>query len=107
MYRCSHCEETFSEPTVDRQRFQFDIYGCRAECETYHCPYCGHDDFYELDKCCLCGTFDDLEDGLCEFCRENAKCKLQQFLTSDFTDAEIEYLEHLFDATLLERTETK
>lgn len=72
MYKCCECETIFETPeTWEEDRGEF--WGVRCSETVCGCPHC-RADYEEVFECEECGEWffeDELEDGLCEKCREN------------------------------------
>ena len=71
MFKCYDCREVFAEPLIYKEPYP---YGMGYANQLFsRCPYC-KGSFDEAKKCEDCGEYffeDELEDGICEECRED------------------------------------
>lgn len=81
MYICCECGQTFDEEEVRVEKeLMGEYWGENAYAETYHCPYCGADDFTEAHKCNVCGEWFEQEsiEETCEECRSKLSKDLHE-----------------------------
>ncbi len=81
MYRCDYCGEQFNEPDVVKEKtgVSADIGGfgyMDEELSFGVCPYCGSEDFSNMNTCVCCGEptdYADFVDGsdYCKDCYED------------------------------------
>lgn len=69
MFICNNCGETFENCKTVEERHP---YGESYATERWAvCPYCEEADISEAKRCVRCSEFAaELEDGLCEHCRD-------------------------------------
>ena len=62
MYYCENCREEFDEPRIEKTTYE-DFYEIGAEfpnkteMNLEKCPYCGSDEFEEMETCDKCGEY--------------------------------------------------
>lgn len=62
MYYCEHCGQEFEEPKIEKTTYE-DFYGVGDQFQDKHdmnlekCPYCGSDEFVEMQACDKCGEY--------------------------------------------------
>ena len=71
MFKCCDCGKVFDEPRIYEEHHP---YGMGYATETFSCcPYCG-ENYEEAKLCKSCNEYFldcELEDGICEECRED------------------------------------
>ena len=72
MYKCQNCQETFDSPNCVLDS-DSEYWGRNVHHYTSVCPFCGSDDYSEMDKCEVCGEWIDPGEELCECCRDLIK----------------------------------
>lgn len=67
MYQCMNCGQMFVSPNIEND-FTSEYWGATVTHTTSVCPYCGSDEFDEMDKCDICGEYIAPGEGLCDNC---------------------------------------
>lgn len=90
MFKCGECGHVFE---AGEERVWTETSG-----ETlYGCPMCSGG-FQESFPCKICGSHDkDVNDHFCMKCAVNVKNRMEAFLDSEFTKAERELLNEIYD----------
>ena len=103
MYICMNCQTMFDSPN-EVEDFTSEFWGARVRHMTSVCPYCGSDDFDEMDKCEICGEDINPGEELCENCRGLIKDiaedirKKARYTTDRFNLKYTEFISHLITA---------
>jgi RecJ-like exonuclease len=92
--RCNDCGAVFGHDEVIEQKEGLGVvFGDYASLNTYHCPECGGEDYDEVDKCKVCGSYDhDADMEVCGECVKDIVGRLNYFLNNEFTELEREVL---------------
>lgn len=67
MYRCFQCRKLVDEPSIEREAVG-EFHGHRAYESSAVCPYCGGHEFYEVERCPICGQYTSEE-----YCKDCVK----------------------------------
>lgn len=98
MYICRDCGEIFSEPETYTENHP---YGMGYASETFGCCPCCGGDYEEAVKCADCEEYflqDDLNNGMCEYCVNNAREEIAKAVVNLFPKNIINNLpEDIFD----------
>ena len=68
MYKCQNCQRTFDSLNCMIDSYS-EYWGASTPLYKSVCPYCGSDDYEEMDKCEICGEWIDPGEELCDNCR--------------------------------------
>ena len=95
MLKCNYCGEIFEDPKILRD-YHNELDGSPYE-EIPVCPWCRDADIEKVHKCKVCGNYDSsLTAGACAACRVEILARFRNLLLQ-FTGAEKEVLNELYD----------
>lgn len=99
MFQCTLCKKIFDETEIVH-RFS------RTDGWSHECPFCGSDDFFEIEQCNECGEWTDADElsdgGLCPTCKKSAIRRLSSLIITNFSYHEVQLLREYVDPEVLE-----
>ena len=78
---CENCGSTFSDPIIHKVS---DI-ELPYQIETYHCPFCGSEDYADAVECDTCGLYFPrykTTEGTCNSCIDESIRQMHQYMES-------------------------
>lgn len=91
MYKCRDCKVYFDAPIL--KTYTSGEYGDTTDC---YCPWCGSENFEEVEECEGCGGWKKMNENVCISCSSYARQKLAAF-ARNFSQAILEEMDSILE----------